>query len=81
MNKSHTVAIMSLIIALMAGITTSTMVLQAFADPKVGRGTCFNENNHGATGCAGNQGGYVQTPNGRCIEQKTPFSEFHGACD
>ena len=35
MNKILTFAVSSLVIALVAGITTSTMMSQAFADPKL----------------------------------------------
>ena len=79
MKKIVSAAIFSLIIALVVGITTSTMVHQAFADPKDRHGRCFF-NEHGANGCAGDVGGFIETPNGRCLEQKTPFSDFQGAC-
>jgi len=79
MNRTITMAVLLLVIALVTGITTSTILPQTFADPKEPNGKCFGHEK-GAFGCAGNIGGFIETPKDRCIEQNTPFSEFHGSC-
>ncbi len=50
----------------------------AFADPSEAHGTCRigDGSDNGAFGCAGNVGGFIVTPQGKCIDQNTPFSEF-----
>lgn len=80
MNNIFNVPVLLIVIALIAGLTAPTVVLQAYADPKEPNGKCFLEKDKGAKGCAGNIGGFIQTPKGRCIEQNTPFSDFHGSC-
>jgi predicted MFS family arabinose efflux permease len=76
----------ALAIAIAVGVTgtiaTPGAVQFANAAPQAAHGTCgigdgsFN----GAIGCGGNVGGFILTPDGRCIEQNTPNSVFSGIC-
>ena len=76
--------IMFSIVAIVAaiGLLAASSVAYANAAPQAAHGTCgvgdgsFN----GAFGCAGNVGGFILTPGGRCIEQNTPNSVFSGTC-
>jgi hypothetical protein len=64
------------------GLLAASSVAYANAAPQAAHGTCgvgdgsFN----GALGCAGNVGGFILSPGGRCIEQNTPNSVFTGTC-
>jgi hypothetical protein len=83
MKTSITIAIVAIAAALSAtGLVTTLGAIQiAHAAPQEPHGTCgVGDGGEGAFGCAGNVGGFIVTPQGRCIEQGTPFSVFGGAC-
>jgi hypothetical protein len=62
-----------------AGLLTAlSLSVPAHADPQTPHGTCTptDKTGPGAQGCAGNFGGFIQTPNGRCHTTGGPFNKF-----
>ena len=79
MRVSITIAILVSAIGIMTALGTLQLANGA---PQAPHGTCGvgDGSSNGAFGCAGNVGGFIQTPGGRCIEQNTPNSVFSGSC-
>jgi hypothetical protein len=70
MKTSITVAVFAIAAAIgTIGIATTLGAVQtAHGDPQTPHGTCGigDFSGHGATGCVGNIGGFIITPNGNC---------------
>lgn len=66
----------------LAGTGSMAYAAATPSGPQQPHGTCGigGQSSSGAFGCAGNVGGFIVTPTGKCIEQGTPFSQFIGAC-
>jgi hypothetical protein len=64
------------------GLLAASRAAYANAAPQAAHGTCGigDGSLSGAIGCAGNVGGFILTPDGRCIEQNTPNTVFSGIC-
>lgn len=76
-----------LILAIVAiALSTATMSIGSLtngiqmvnADPSEPHGTCGvgGDSGKGAFGCAGNVGGFINTPNGKCHTTGGPFNTF-----
>ena len=80
MKTSITIAIFVVAAAVSAtGIATTLSGIQiAHADPQSPHGTCgIGGSGNGAFGCAGNVGGFIETPNGNCLTTGGPFNTFN----
>ena len=64
------------------GLLAASDVAYTNAAPQAAHGTCGvgDGSSNGALGCAGNVGGFIISPEGRCIEQNTPNTVFSGIC-
>jgi hypothetical protein len=82
MNISYTIITIAVVATAMGIAPLIDTIQSANAEPRERHGTCDlgGHSEKGASGCAGNVGGFIKTPNGRCIEQNTPNSEFEDSC-
>jgi hypothetical protein len=79
MNIPRTKAFLAIVATLGAlAALVAIGTVPAYADPSESHGTCRigDGSDNGAFGCAGNVGGFIVTPQGKCIDQNTPFSQF-----
>lgn len=79
MTLARTKAILAIVTTLGALAALAAIgTVPAYADPSEPHGTCGigDGSGNGAFGCAGNVGGFIVTPQGKCIDQNTPFSQF-----
>jgi hypothetical protein len=80
MKVPVTIAILAIAMAVSATgiIATLGAIQSANAAPRTPHGTCGvgDGSGNGAFGCAGNVGGFIVAPNGRCHTTGGPFNVF-----
>ena len=78
-SKTTAVFVIAAAVSAMGIVTTLSAVQMVHAAPQSRHGTCFT--NEGANGCAGNAGGFVDTPNQDCREiNNGPFNTHIHDC-